>query len=106
MTDMILAEYACTQCGRPIDGDDDDLCEFCLHELEEVIQHRFRPRDTSDRDGKRLEKARRPKHKPGSERDRMLPEPPRPPQPPRGGVRNHPVKRPQRPAVGRPEGRR
>ena len=75
MGDIAMVDDVCIECGRPLDGDDEDLCEGCLRDLDDTMKQRFKPHLTEDRDGKRLAKSRRPKHKPTPERDKLIPVP-------------------------------
>jgi hypothetical protein len=94
MIDRNMVDELCIECGRPLDGDDDDdLCVDCLREQDDAIRQRLRPHEIDHRDGKRLAKSKRPKHKPTSERDKPLPTPTerpiRPTNPPSGGRPNN-----------------
>ena len=95
-----MIDDLCIECGRPLDDDDDDLCVICLRDQNEAIRQRLRPHLSDDKDGKRLAKARRPKHKPIPEREADLPVPPKSPPPER--------RRPtgQRPVSRSPQGER
>ena len=96
MTERNMVDDLCIECGRPLDGDDDDLCTVCLRDQDEVIRQKLRPHLVDDRDGKRLAKAKRPKHKPIPEREANLPVPPKSPPPERQRpTGQRPASRPQ-----------
>ena len=95
-----MVDELCIECGRPLD--DDDLCEACLREVEVVMEQRFRPHLIDDRDGKRLAKSRRPKHKPTPDNVRAIPIPPKVPRPEHGSTAvRRPTNRPRHQADAR-----
>jgi hypothetical protein len=107
MGDMNMIEDVCVECGRLLDGDDDDLCVSCIQDIEEAVRQRFRQHLEDDRDGKRLDKSKRPKHKPTPEREKPIPMPPKKSQIERAAESGRSsTGRPQRQTDGRPQERR
>ena len=100
-----MVDDLCIESGRPLDGDDADLCVECLREQDDAIRQKLRPHQPDDRDGKRLAKSKRPKHKPTPEREIPPPPPPRPTRPERDMGGRRPSDRPKYPAGRRGERR-
>ena len=90
----------CTECGRPLDGDE-DLCADCQREMDKEIMRKRRPHINVDRDGKRLTKSKRPKRKEPSIRNKP---PKKVETPPKSDYENRP-ERPGKSTRQKPQSR-